>query len=192
MLGLGNNITGGSVLKEPETFSFQMTPLSVVIPNIIFEYDLVITGVLSGQLEDVSDARRHTFKVLTDGIDLSGVTASNYVRINGTATLTVTRAATDYTVDLYLYATTQNISDTINFRFSPVDAANLSDPLNEELIQAADFTPSLPDLTDGQFHVNIDTASLVINAIDPDPVINGDTYDSTNSSAFTNTYSVFA
>ena len=40
MLGLGNNITGGSVLKEPETFSFQMTPLSVVIPNIIIEYDL--------------------------------------------------------------------------------------------------------------------------------------------------------
>jgi hypothetical protein len=191
MLGLANNITGGSVIKEPETFSFQMTPQSVVLPNIILEYDLVISGVLSSQL-DVTDAKKHTFKVLTDGIDLSGVTASNYVRLNGTATLTVTRAATDYTVTLYLYATTQNISDTVSVKFSPVDATDLTDPFNQELIQAADFTPSLPDLTDGQLHVNIDTASLVINAIDPDPVINDDTYDATNSSAFTNTYSVFA
>lgn len=191
MLGLANNITGGSVVKEPETFSFQMTPSSIVLPNIILEYDLTINGILSSQL-DQSDDGKLTFKVLTDGIDLSGVTATNFVRLNGTATLTVTRAATDYTATLYLYANTSNIADTVSFKLSPDNVANITDPNNETLIQPADFTPNLPDLADGQLHVNIDTASLVINAIDPDPVINDDTYDATNSSAFTNTYSVFA
>ena len=126
-----------------------------------------------------------------DGVDFSGVNVSNNVRLNGTATLTVTRASTDYTVTLYLYATSPEVNNQTNYVLSPVNQSAITTNA-EKLINADDFTPNLPDLTDGQIHINIDSYSLVFHAIDPDPVIDEDTYDASDSSAYTSTVSIFA
>lgn len=189
MLGLGSTLVSGAApSKTPQTFTFQMTPGSVTIPSLIIEYETTITGTFS-RASGASDAEKYTTDVIVDGIDISSATGSNCIRLNGTATLTVTRASTDYTVTLNLYATAPETLSQVNFVLSPLDQSSLTtNP--EKAINADDFTPNLPDLTDGQTYMNLDSYSLVFNAIDPDPVIDSDTYDATDSSAFTQTVSV--
>lgn len=185
MLGLGSALVGGTTpSKTPQTFTFQMEASSVSIPAVISEYDVVITGVISRN-SSATDDIKYTANVLLDGIDTSSadINLGNAVRLNGTATLTATRASTDYTVTLYMYASTPESSQITNISFSPLAQSTIT--AAERTINADDFTPNLPDLTDGQVYPNLDSYSLVLNAIDPDPVIDSDTYDATDSSPIT-------
>lgn len=184
MLGLGNSVTSPSV-SSGETFTFQMTPKSMTADNLITEYEIGIRATFTRPPANTTTAQTRTAEVIAGDLDISGVSLAALPRLNGTVSITVTRNATDYTATGYLYASANEINGTINAHISPLaqSSINAAAPNNEHKWGASDFTPNLPDLTDGQIYMSLDTYSLVLNAVDPDPVVNGNTYDATDSAS---------